>query len=100
MYRKLVLEIRAAFDLPMEDVMKIINSDLLNQLKLYKRPLLLAFGGLRYEKGIDLLLASLTHMEQEATLIVAGPESNFKKSDLLDIIERISWGRAVRLQKV
>ncbi|QGQ94258.1 glycosyltransferase [Paenibacillus psychroresistens] len=65
-----------------------IHTLIAQQLKAYKRPLLLAFGGLRHEKGIDLLLESLANMEQEATLLIAGSESCFNKDDLLQILEQ------------
>jgi glycosyltransferase involved in cell wall biosynthesis len=58
---------------------------------------ILAFGGLRHEKGIDILIASLACMEQESTLLVAGPESSFKASDLTDMIAQYGIAHKVFL---
>lgn len=48
-----------------------------------KRPLLLAFGGMRYDKGIDILMEALGYLRDlDFTLIVAGAEDRFTEADL------------------
>ena len=42
-------------------------------------PLLLFFGGLRYEKGPDLLGKALQELEQPVTVVFAGPEADFTR---------------------
>lgn len=46
------------------------------------QPLFLFFGGLRYEKGPDLLAEALQEVEEEMTVIFAGPESDFTQVDV------------------
>jgi glycosyltransferase involved in cell wall biosynthesis len=53
----------------------------------YRKPILLAFGGLRYDKGIDILLKSLCLMKQHLfTLVIAGAEDYFKRENIENII--------------
>lgn len=66
---------------------KIVFNSISNDLLNYSRPFLLAFGGLRYDKGIDILLKSLSLVREEFTLIIAGKEDYFTKEDLLKLIE-------------
>ncbi len=50
---------------------------------------LLALGGTRYEKGVDILMKSLKEVKKgDVVLLIAGNEDYFKKSDL----EQISTG--------
>jgi glycosyltransferase involved in cell wall biosynthesis len=49
----------------------------------WKRPYFLCFGGLRYDKGIDLLLEAASPLkESDFTLIIAGSEAYFKEVDI------------------
>lgn len=61
-----------------------IQSDMIKDK--HKRPYLLYFGGLRYDKGIDILLRSLPLVKSDFTLIIAGGESFFKRKDVEDLI--------------
>jgi glycosyltransferase involved in cell wall biosynthesis len=45
-------------------------------------PLYLFFGGLRYEKGSDLLAEALRSVGREMTVVLAGPEADFTQSDV------------------
>ncbi|WP_239618847.1 glycosyltransferase family 4 protein [Cohnella mopanensis] len=58
----------------------------------YKRPYFLCFGGLRYDKGIDLLLEAAAQLsDEEFTVLVAGSEDYFNIED----IERIAHGSGI-----
>jgi glycosyltransferase involved in cell wall biosynthesis len=49
----------------------------------WKRPYFLCFGGLRYDKGIDLLLEAASSLKgSDFTLIIAGSEGDFKEDDI------------------
>ncbi|QJD87184.1 glycosyltransferase family 4 protein [Cohnella herbarum] len=53
------------------------------KLASYKRPFFLCFGGLRYDKGIDLLLEAVARLKDEDfTVLVAGSEDYFNKADI------------------
>lgn len=57
------------------------------------RPYLLCFGGMRYDKGIDLLMQALAAVrDKEFTVIVAGSEDRFTEKDL------DKWEREYRLE--
>ncbi|MCD9023676.1 glycosyltransferase family 4 protein [Cohnella silvisoli] len=59
------------------------------ELVAYKRPYFLCFGGLRYDKGIDLLLEAASQLkDDEFTLIVAGSEDYFNKEDIRRFIQQ------------
>lgn len=45
-------------------------------------PLFLFFGGLRYEKGPDLLARTLRNVKRDMTVVYAGPEADFIQSDV------------------
>lgn len=48
-----------------------------------KRPRLLSFGGMRYDKGIDILMAAVSRVKDlDFTVIVAGSEDYFTEADL------------------
>ncbi len=54
------------------------------------KKVLLALGGTRYEKGVDILLNSLKEVpEDNVVLLIAGKEEHFKRTDL----ERIDTGK-------
>ncbi|UZJ79344.1 glycosyltransferase [Fictibacillus sp. KU28468] len=53
-----------------------------------KKPILLSFGGLRHDKGIDILLKSLSLVKGNFTLIVAGKEDYFSKEDIKNMINK------------
>lgn len=55
---------------------------LLQRFEGFPRPFLLAFGGTRYDKGLDLLLQAARFMEEPCTLIVAGKEEHFTRMDI------------------
>jgi glycosyltransferase involved in cell wall biosynthesis len=60
-----------------------VQEDLGFELQELNRPLLLCFGGLRYDKGIDLLLEAASQIkDKDYTLIVAGSEDYFAKTDI------------------
>lgn len=50
-------------------------------------PLLLALGGTRYDKGLDILLGALKKVRVPFQLVVAGKENDFKKEYILEQIE-------------
>jgi glycosyltransferase involved in cell wall biosynthesis len=55
----------------------------------WKRPYFLCFGGMRYDKGIDLLLEAASPLkESEFTLIIAGSEGDFKEEDIRQLTGR------------
>ncbi|MCZ8519327.1 MULTISPECIES: glycosyltransferase [Paenibacillus] len=45
-------------------------------------PYLLAFGGTRYDKGLDLLMQAFAKVEEPATLVIAGKEEHFTREDI------------------
>jgi len=65
------------------------------------RPLFLFFGGLRYEKGPDILAQALRDVDREITVVFAGSEDDFTQSDmnewkrkvadLVEIIDRLEY---------
>ncbi|WP_427126728.1 glycosyltransferase [Priestia megaterium] len=58
---------------------------------LYRKPFLLAFGGLRYDKGIDILLRSLKEISNESfTLLIVGKESYYTKKDIIKYVKEYS----------
>jgi glycosyltransferase involved in cell wall biosynthesis len=66
-----------------------------DKLNKSKRPYILAFGGLRHDKGIDILLESLSFVKEEYTLIIAGAESYFTEADLKKLIDKYHLGENV-----
>lgn len=52
-----------------------------------KKVLFLFFGGLRYDKGIDLLLKCVSRIEGNFKLIIAGKEDYFKRKDIKLLIK-------------
>ena len=46
------------------------------------KPVLLFFGGLRYEKGIDILFSALKHVRQEYILVIAGGKDYFGEEEV------------------
>lgn len=64
-------------------------------------PLFLFFGGLREEKGPDLLAEALRNVERELTVVFAGPEGDFTQDDVnewkryiptnVNIVDRIDF---------
>lgn len=59
------------------------------ELENYKRPFFLCFGGLRYDKGIDLLLEAAARLNgEDFTVLVAGSEDYFNKADIDRIAQR------------
>jgi glycosyltransferase involved in cell wall biosynthesis len=59
------------------------------KLSFYKRPYFLCFGGLRYDKGIDLLLEAAARLsDEEFTVLIAGSEDYFNKEDIERITHR------------
>ncbi|MBW5448335.1 glycosyltransferase [Cohnella sp. CFH 77786] len=74
------------------------EQDILHALSGRKRPYLLCFGGMRYDKGIDILMESLSYLRDlDFTVIVAGSEDHFTEADL----DRwaMEYGIADRLHK-
>lgn len=59
---------------------------------------LLAFGGTRHEKGVDLAIASLGRLTEDVRLVVAGPEEHFSASDLRTLAERHGVADRVELR--
>lgn len=49
--------------------------------------LFLYFGGLRYDKGIDLLLQSVQKSKDDFKIVIAGKEDYFKKDDIESMIK-------------
>lgn len=59
------------------------SAELSRSLTERKRPILLCFGGMRYDKGIDILMESLRQLRDlDFTVIVAGSEDYFTEADL------------------
>ncbi|OXS79113.1 glycosyltransferase family 4 protein [Domibacillus enclensis] len=58
-----------------------------HKLENKEKPIFLAFGGLRRDKGIDILLEALKKVKLPFTLIIAGGESDFKKDEIIKIVE-------------
>ncbi|URT70591.1 glycosyltransferase family 4 protein [Cytobacillus firmus] len=52
-----------------------------------KRVKLLAFGGLRFDKGIDILIRSLKYVKYDYELLIAGKEDYFSKGDIEELIK-------------
>ncbi|SEN61611.1 glycosyltransferase [Paenibacillus sp. OV219] len=53
----------------------------------YAKPVLLAFGGTRFDKGLDILLQALQHInKQDFTLIIAGKAEDFSENDIEQMI--------------
>lgn len=51
----------------------------------YKRPFLLVFGGMRYDKGIDILMESLKQInERDFTALIIGQEGHFNRRFIED----------------
>ncbi|SCW52179.1 Glycosyltransferase involved in cell wall bisynthesis [Paenibacillus tianmuensis] len=62
----------------------------------FPRPFLLAFGGTRYDKGLDLLLQAARFIEEPCTLIVAGKEEHFTRNDMERLLTDVpDWCRVV-----
>lgn len=59
-------------------------------------PVLLALGGTRYDKGLDILLEALKSVKEPFRLIIAGKEESFKKFDIEQQIQ--SYQSSVELQ--
>jgi glycosyltransferase involved in cell wall biosynthesis len=65
-----------------------VDKSLLNN---FQRPIILAFGGTRFDKGIDILLQALNKLnEKEFTLVIAGKEEDFSRGHLEEMI--INYG--------
>jgi glycosyltransferase involved in cell wall biosynthesis len=67
-----------------QEIYKVISK----QLDGYNKPYLLAFGGLRHDKGIDILLEALALVEEKLTLIIAGAEDYFSQKDMEELINK------------
>ncbi|PFA99195.1 hypothetical protein CN383_16215 [Priestia megaterium] len=53
------------------------------------KPYILVFGGLRYDKGLDILMKAVNLIdEKKFTLLVVGKEDYFKKDYLIDCINK------------
>ncbi|WP_225047590.1 glycosyltransferase family 4 protein [Lacticaseibacillus kribbianus] len=61
-----------------------------------KDKVLLALGGTRYDKGLDILLVALQNIKENFTLIVAGQESDIKRKQIDE--ESSLYSDSVRLQ--
>lgn len=73
---------------PITDIAECSIKDL--EIKTKKEwPTLLAFGGTRYDKGLDILLESLKNIKYNCNLIIAGKEETFKKDYIYDKISEI-----------
>lgn len=62
------------------------------------RPVILALGGTRYDKGLDLLLQALQKVEAPFHLLIAGKEEYFKKTDIESWIEPYKEHVTLRLE--
>lgn len=57
-----------------------INDEILSKMKLPKdKPILLAIGGTREDKGLDILLAALKMVNRPFHLLISGKEETFKE---------------------
>ncbi|OCT10703.1 hypothetical protein A8709_22975 [Paenibacillus pectinilyticus] len=64
------------------------DSIIINELKELKRPYILCFGGLRFDKGIDILIKAANKIKEvDFTLIIAGKEEYFKRDYLEQLIK-------------
>ncbi|WP_426449096.1 glycosyltransferase family 4 protein [Paenibacillus sp. S-38] len=52
-------------------------------------PYVLAFGGTRYDKGLDLLLQAIAKVEEPCTLVIAGKEEHFTRKDIEEWKKRL-----------
>lgn len=59
--------------------------------------LALVFGGTRYDKGADLAVKALEHLDTHWHLLVAGKSESFNQASLLDIARRHGVDERVRL---
>lgn len=59
-------------------------------------PVMLALGGTRYDKGLDILLEALKSVKAPFQLIIAGKEESFRKSDIEQQIQ--TYRSSVELQ--
>lgn len=66
------------------DFKNITKESALEHLNLTDKPLLLAIGGTRFDKGLDILLEALKYVNKPFQLLIAGEEQHFKR----DYIER------------
>lgn len=51
------------------------------------KPILLAIGGTRYDKGLDILLRALKNIDQPFHLLIAGTEDAITKNSIMEFIE-------------
>jgi len=74
---------------PTDEFKNILNKDeARKELNLPKDDILfLYFGGLRYDKGIDLLLQSAKNIKKDFKVIIAGKEDYFNKNDIESMIK-------------
>ncbi|MGJ7035739.1 glycosyltransferase family 4 protein [Anoxybacillus eryuanensis] len=79
-----------------------VNMDLMPNIfpnHKYDRPYLLLFGGLRYDKGLDILLEALHLIRDEKfTVIIAGKEDYFTKDSILKLVKDYNLSDKVYLQ--
>lgn len=61
------------------------------------KPILLALGGTRYDKGLDILLSALKSVNEEYHLVIAGKEEYFEKSFIEEKIIDLTGNATVRL---
>lgn len=54
---------------------------------IYKKPYILSYGALRYDKGVDILLDALNGIDKNYTVIIAGSENSFSRKYVLEKIE-------------
>jgi glycosyltransferase involved in cell wall biosynthesis len=68
------------------------------ELKEMKKPYILCFGGLRFDKGIDLLIKALHKIKDvEFSLIIAGKEEHFTKSYIVELLKEYGLEKKVHL---
>lgn len=66
-----------------ENLKKISKSNACKRIGLNdSSPVLLALGGTRFDKGIDILLNALKTVKKPFQLLIAGREEHFKRSDI------------------
>jgi len=74
----------------------MIHEDVCHSLSQHQRPYLLAFGGMRFDKGLDILMEALGRVKDlDFSVLVAGSEDDFTEADLdrwtvqYDIADRV-----------
>lgn len=76
---------------------EVLEEVTVSKLQDINKPVLLAFGSLRYDKGIDILLDALKNVKGKYTLIIAGAENNFTKEYILKKITKYGIEKNVYL---